>query len=650
MSAPVHPDIAQLVSSGRLPASIAPKVSALEPGVYCIHKSWGVGKVASWELSDDRMIIDFEDRKGHAMKLEFAAKSLDPIPDTHILARRHADAAGLQSLARNDRPALVRAILESHGGSMLLDTFEAVVKPKIVSEREFKNWWEGTKKELRSRPEFIVPSKRNLPLELRAGSLAPHEALIDDFRKARDLKVKARALDAISREIELFQEPAELDAILREADESAAQNLRLRPVEALDLILSRDELRDKVKALHDNTTPALATAVAQEGARLAESVGSLPVTRQRRVFDALVDATGDEGVQNLLPLINRLSQRSIHELAAVLHDKGYSGPLNSFLKLGILHRTLSSDALVWVAKERTGMTADVFGIDFSKALLSAIERDHFDEASRKSNRVTDLLMDDRELIADLITGVELAQARNFARQMMLSPGIDEMGKRSLLARFIRVYPELEELINERAGDRQEEDVLIVSWRSLEEKKKAYDHLVNVEIPKNREDISIARSYGDLRENFEYKSAKEYSRVLQRRRFELERDLNRARGTDFSDATTERVSIGTKVHLEDVPGGAAEAYTILGAWDTNVAEHIISYLSATGGALLGRACGDEVDLPTEDSSGTRRVRVTGIELADVSQYAQGPKDAPAGEDSPPPAETSGGEQPGAPADG
>ena len=80
-------------------------------------------------------------------------------------------------------------------------------------------------------------------------------------------------------------------------------------------------------------------------------------------------------------------------------------------------------------------------------------------------------------------------------------------------------------------EKEEEQALIVSWKSLEAKKQAYDHLINVEIPKNIEDISIARSYGDLRENFEFKSAKEFSAVLQRRKFEMERDLQRAQGAD-----------------------------------------------------------------------------------------------------------------------
>ncbi|RYD32395.1 MAG: hypothetical protein EOP86_15800, partial [Verrucomicrobiaceae bacterium] len=541
----------------------------------------------------------------------------------HILARRHADAGSLQKLAKEDKPALVRAVLESHKGSMSLDAFEAVVKPRIVAEGAFKSWWEACKKELRSRPEFIVPAKRNLPLELRGGNLSPADALLSDFRKARELKAKSKALDAIARELELFTDLPTLVSILKEADETATQNLRLRPVDALDLILSRDELRDKVRALHDDVSPALAKAIAEEGPRLAECVGSLAVSRQRRVFDALVDATGDAGVESLLPLINRLSQRSLNEIASVLKEKGYSGPFNKFLHTGILHRSLSSEVLVWLAKERKDLAADVFSLELSKAMLSAIERDHFEEANRKANRINDFLLADKNIIADLVALGEVAQARNFARQVMLSPGIDEMGKRSLLARFIRIHPELEDILNERSGDKQEEqeETLIVSWISLGEKRKSYEHLIQVEIPKNIEDISIAREYGDLRENFEFKSAKEYSLVLSRRRFDMERDLNRAKGTDFADASDSIVSVGTVVTFQDTESGKEETYSILGAWDTKIEENIISYLSVSAQALLSKSVGEEVDLPSEDSAITRRVRITALSKIDPAPYME-----------------------------
>lgn len=613
----IHPDIAKLVAAGKLPPSAAVKLTQLQPGVYCFHKSWGVGRMGGWELFDDKVIIDFEDKKGHALRLEFAAKSLDIVPETHILARRFADPAALMKLAIADPVTLVRDVLNSYGGSMLLDSFETVVKPKIVPESKFKSWWESVKKVLKGKPEFIVPPKRTIPLQLRGGNLSPVDALIHDFRKARGIKTKAKAMEAIARESVIFTDRAQLETLIKEADEAATQNLRLHTVEAVDLILARDELRDKVPALHDVVSPSLANAMKLDGPRLAECVGSLAVSKQRRVFDALVDATGEAGVEGLLPLLNKLSARSINELCSVLKDKGYSAPLNSFLKTGILHRTLSSEVLVWITRERSGLAADVFGPELCRALLSAIERDHFDDENRRANRVNDVLVADKELIADLITGVELPQVRNFARQLLLTPAVDEMGKRSLLARFIKVYPEIEELIHEGQKDKEEPDAaLIVSWKSLEEKKKAYDHLVNVELPKNREDVSVARSYGDLRENFEYKSAKEYARILARRKFEMERDLSRARGTDFGDATTDKVSIGTRVALLDLDSNKTEHFTILGVWDTDVGNHVISYLSATAAAILNKKVGEEVDLPTEDNSVTRRVRITGIELAKV----------------------------------
>ena len=99
-----------------------------------------------------------------------------------------------------------------------------------------------------------------------------------------------------------------------------------------------------------------------------------------------------------------------------------------------------------------------------------------------------------------------------------------------------------------------QETLVVSWESLEKRKAEFDELVNKKIPENMQEISIAREHGDLRENFEFKAAKEMQRVLGRRRAETERDLSLARGTDFANPDTTTVSIGTIVTLKEMPGG------------------------------------------------------------------------------------------------
>ena len=56
------------------------------------------------------------------------------------------------------------------------------------------------------------------------------------------------------------------------------------------------------------------------------------------------------------------------------------------------------------------------------------------------------------------------------------------------------------------------------------------------------EIAIARSYGDLSENFEFKAAKQMQSVLMRRKAELEHMLHDARGTSFENPDTSRCRI------------------------------------------------------------------------------------------------------------
>ena len=223
--------------------------------------------------------------------------------------------------------------------------------------------------------------------------------------------------------------------------------------------------------------------------------------------------------------------------------------------------------------------------------MSALERDQHNENSRGS-KLRDLLLDDRELIPDMFAGAEAGVARDAMRRLMLTPVFDELTKRSLLARIIKLYPELESVIT---GEQKEEksDALVVSWSSLDKRKAEYEELVNKKIPENSKEIGVARSYGDLRENFEFKAAKEMQAVLMRRKSELEAALHSARGTAFESPDTTQVSIGTIVTLRDSDSGKEEIYTVLGAWDGDPDRGIISYQTAIGQALLGHKVGEMV---------------------------------------------------------
>jgi len=92
----------------------------------------------------------------------------------------------------------------------------------------------------------------------------------------------------------------------------------------------------------------------------------------------------------------------------------------------------------------------------------------------------------------------------------------------------------------------------------------------------------------------------------RRKGELESQLVRARGTDFSNARTDLVSIGTVVLATDLNAQHSESFAILGAWDTDTEKGIISYLTPVGQALLNRKAGEEVEFELEGVKHRHRI--------------------------------------------
>ena len=224
----------------------------------------------------------------------------------------------------------------------------------------------------------------------------------------------------------------------------------------------------------------------------------------------------------------------------------------------------------------------------------------------------------------MTAAAELEVIKDLTRALQLSPVFDDMDKRSLLARIVKSHPAVQSLIS--GGETKQDTTLVVSWESLERRRAEYAELVHKKMPANRDEIALARSYGDLRENHEYKAAKEMQKQLLRAKDEMENQLVRARGTDFSNVRTDIVSIGTVVHTTNISTGQRETFTILGAWDSDPDKGIVSYLSPMAQALLNRKVGDEVEF--EIHGARHRHRIESIEACKPNPAAAAPQQATA----------------------
>ncbi len=334
----------------------------------------------------------------------------------------------------------------------------------------------------------------------------------------------------------------------------------------------------------------------------------LPASKHRRALESFKAVNPEHWHEIVCNTVNFVSFKLCREFAGLLAEEGKIDLLKETLARLVSQHTAGSELLLWLGKDRSDAFADILGPEVFRAMLTAMERDQFNE--KRSNRLREFILDDQTLLAELTASADLEVIKDLTRALQLSPVFDDMDKRSLLARLVKSHPAVQALVvNEQT---KQGTSIFVSWESLERRKAEYQELVQKTIPANSREIALARSYGDLSENHEYKAAKEMQKMLMRRKDELETLLVRARGTDFSTAKTETVNLGTVVHVTDLATNNVEAFTILGAWDSQPEKGIISYLSPVARAMIGHKSGEELDVELEGLK--HRYRIERIEIA------------------------------------
>jgi transcription elongation GreA/GreB family factor len=609
----MDPELEKLVEAGKLTSKAAEKLDALKPGTFCLHKSWGFGRIAEWNLLLNQILIDFARKKAHPMQLQYATENLTVIPAEHFLARKAGDLAATKKLAKDDPVALVRNILESLDGQATAQQISEWMVPDLFNETEWKRWWESARKQLKGSGAFSIPAKKTEPIQARAEGISHTDELTEAFNHARQPKQQVAALEQIVKFHPQFKEPEkQLQPVIATIENVASRNQKLHPELAFELVLGRDDLLEsfpQLKTTHIGLT--LGKLIADEERRLTLILPKLPAAKEKRILQALPAALGDRWSARALQLMQATHGRMVAQIPHVFRDAGQHAQLREMLERSIREHSATSEMLIWLCTERKDWR-ELINPELLAAILSALEREQHSAPGRAS-KLQRLLMEDRQLFQDMFGNADVGLARDAMRRLQLSPLFDELTKRSLLARIVKVFPDLESMI---AGTQPQEKAapLVVSWSSLEKRKTEYEELVKKKIPENIREISLARSYGDLSENFEYKAAKQMQAVLVRRRSELEQALQDARGTAFENPDTSRVSIGTIVTVRDKTSKKQETYTILGAWDGDPDRHIISYQTAIGQALLGHKAGETVTLPNGE------FEIISIEPAPVDQTA------------------------------
>jgi transcription elongation GreA/GreB family factor len=176
------------------------------------------------------------------------------------------------------------------------------------------------------------------------------------------------------------------------------------------------------------------------------------------------------------------------------------------------------------------------------------------------------------------------------------PGLDNGERQSLLVKIVRIKPDaLKQVQVKKVEVKVGKLPQVTSQRSYKELQIEHERLVNTEIPENSKAIAAAREHGDLRENFEFRAAKDRQKYLQLRVGELDALLNRIGPTDFSEFKVKnRVIPASKVTLKTAE--SETTYAIVGMLDGNPDKNWLSFETPLAKSMLGHQVGDELTLP------------------------------------------------------
>jgi transcription elongation factor GreA-like protein/transcription elongation GreA/GreB family factor len=598
-------ELEKLAATGKLTRQNVEALVALTESGYCFHRSWGFGKIVSVDAVFGRCVVDFQTKRGHTMDLAFAAESLKPISSDHIYARKVSDLEALRQMAALHHLDLIKLVLQSFGNRATLDQIQLVLVPDVIKD-DWKKWWEAAKRELKKDGHFHVPNKKTDPIIYQAKEVSLQNRLMGEFRGAKGLKARGNVAHEILKNFsDLSDSAAVAKEVITTLNSEILTHQRTMPSVALEAIFVRDEIRQAAGTPSGEGEVSAGTIWQQELGRVGSVLEPMPAAKHRRALQSFKESAAERWADALLGSLNHVSAKLAGEIAHALITGGQPDALKEILARLISQHQASSDLLLWLARERSDSFADILGPEVFRAMLTAMERDQFNE--KRSNKLRDFILDDQTLLVELIGSADLEVIKDLTRALQLSPCFDDMDKRSLLARIVKTYPAVQTMIS---GDTTKQDhSFLVSWPSLERRKDEYAELVQKSIPANSKEIAVARSYGDLRENHEYKAAKEMQKILMRRKGELESQLVRARGTDFVNPRTDVVSLGTEVNVTDLDSQHAEHFIILGAWDSDPDKGVISYLTPVAQALLNRKPQEEVEVPVNDTK--KRYRIDSI---------------------------------------
>ncbi len=566
---------------------------SFDAGNFVFHRSWGVGRIAT--VKNDEITIDFAKKRGHSMSLKMGVNALQTLSKDHIWVLKSIwKREKLIAKVKEDPTWALKTIIRSYDNNCDLKHIKAELVPSVLTVNEWTSWSTKARNILKDDPGFGV-NPTNIDLfVVRDRPISLEEKLFNEFKAQKNFFARIDLLMTFSEKAEPDSEYfAEMFSYF--AGYLKAFNQVNEQIIASYLVVKQ------IVAKHPHLNPGIQYNFAE----LFEEIEDPSV-----VYTAIKDNDLKRSyllhIKNFLPnwaevYVKLFPTVLSIEIVDALEKEGFTDKVKNLALLCFDNYRDYREAAIWFFKnaQETEWFKEI-AIPYEKQLIALIHildvtyreiANHRETTeNRKINRQvqnilfgkenlleTFILKNDVDTITRLYTLIDDVKDLDPAIKMHLRNKILENHK------GFKFFGSEEKTVVSRG--------LIVTSKMFEEKKKILQNIVDVDMPANSKEIGFALSLGDLRENAEYKAAKERQTILNSTATRLQEEIDRAQIFDPTTVTVARVSFGTIAHLVNNQSGKDETYTILGPWESNPDNFIISYMSPFGNAILNHREGE-----------------------------------------------------------
>lgn len=536
---------------------------AFDVGTIVAMKDKGVGTVTEVNVALQTLKIDFERHKGLAVGLRAAGKVLDILGPRHVLRRKLEAPEELEALRDQQPPELLRLVLESYERPLAATEIREALAG-VVDAKQWTSFWSAARKH----PQVVAGGGSRQTYQWAQSTAHAEDALWESFTAADPRRkldhLKRASNDLRQRMAEELREEAE--RARREGDLALAFELRVgldRAREASGSWTLEDlvgEIADPLPMIENLATRTLreqayatVRATRKDWGDVFES--AMLVEEDTKALDTLADALESDDVSRFERVADQILAQASRAPAAFTW---------------LVERAAGDQIL----RERRGAR-----------LVRQILRALIDEALAPYRVRLRALFESGGTVPRVLSHLTAEEAAEVESVISTAAGLEEYQREPLINALHLRFPDLR---------KPDEHPLYATSASLEAKRNELRALLEQEIPANRRAIEEARALGDLRENFEYKSARQRHEYLNARAAALDRDLHRAQLLDPDTVDTTKIRVGTRSDLvaED---GSRRQITVLGPWESEPERGVISYESELAQHLMGKSVGEIVEL-------------------------------------------------------